>query len=426
MAHTAGRETTSSRCPAARTVHAVSSPGFRSFSPALQRFFIATVVNMIGSAALFGFVLIYFHEIRGIPLGHAGLAVGSMSFTMVACTPSAGWLSDRYGARRMLTVGCLISIAAGVLYAVASTFPRALGVSMLLGVGNALWFPSQSALLTVIVRPEERPAVSAFQRAALNLGAALGGVLGGFLVSSETLRSFQWLFAVNVLTYVVFLAVLPGLPSGKVHSDVPYADRPGFADVLRDRFFVRLLGTDISIALGFGFLFAFMPAYASQLGVSKSTIGILFMFGAASVVLTQIPTLRWVSGRPRMTSLAVMNLWFAAAFVLMLVTPHVAVWIAIALIAVGQVLGGFGEAVLGAVRQPLTSDLAPPDLVGRYFGLSVMVFQGCMGLANTIGGIVMDRSLSAVWLIPLVASSLGIAGSLSLRSRIPAQVAISA
>ena len=32
----------------------MSTPGFRSFSPALQRFFIATVVNMIGSAMLFG------------------------------------------------------------------------------------------------------------------------------------------------------------------------------------------------------------------------------------------------------------------------------------------------------------------------------------------------------------------------------------
>ena len=404
----------------------MSTPGFRSFSPALQRFFVATVVNMIGSAALFGFVLIYFHEIRGIPLDRAGLAVGAMSFTMVLCTPTAGWLSDRFGARRALTAGCLVSIVAGSLYAVVDSFPEAIGVSTLLGIGNALWFPSQSALLALIVEPEERPAVSAFQRASLNLGAALGGVLGGFLVSGDTLRSFQWLFAVNVATYVVFLGVLPGLPAGRVHSDVPRADRPGFAEVLRDRFFVRLLGTDVAIALGFGFLFAFMPAYASQLGIGKATIGVLFTFGAASVVLTQIPTLRWVSGRHRMTSLAIMNVWFVAAFALMLITPHVGLWIAIVAIAVAQVLGGFGEAVLGAVRQPLTSDLAPPELVGRYFGLSVMVFQGCMGLANTVGGIVMDRSLSAVWLIPFAASLCGVAGTLALRTRIPPHVAISA
>lgn len=209
-------------------------------------------------------------------------------------------------------------------------------------------------------------------------------------------------------------------------SDRLGTGQPGFAEVLQDGFFVRLLVTDIAVALGFGFLFAFMPVYASQLGIDKATIGILFTFGAVSVIATQIPTLHWVSGRRRTNSLAVMNLWFVAAFAVMVATPHIAVGIAIAAIAVAQVLGGFGEAVLGAVRQPLTSDLAPPQLVGRYFGLATMVFQGCMGLANTVGGIVMAHSLNAVWLIPLVASIGGVIGSLALRRRIPAHVAVSA
>jgi len=400
----------------------VSTPGFRSFSPALQRFFAATVINMIGSAALFGFVLIYFHEVRGIPLGQAGLAVGAMSFTMVALTPLCGSLSDRIGARRTLAAGCIVSIAAGSLYAFVATFPQALAVSMLLGVGNALWFPSQQALLALVATPEERPAVSAFARASLNLGAALGGVLGGFLVHATTLSAFRWLFAVNVATYVVFLAILPGMPPGKVEH---VGHRGGYRRVLADEFFVRLLCTDIAIGLGFGFLFAFMPAYASSLGIGKPTIGVLFTFGAASVVLTQIPTLRWVHGRGRMSSLALMNAWFVAAFVLMVTTAHVPVVVAVVAIAVAQVLGGFGEAVLGAVRAPLTSDIAPPELVGRYFGLMTMVFQGCMGLANSVGGVVLQHSETMVWLIPLGASALGVLANLSLRRRIPAAVAIS-
>jgi predicted MFS family arabinose efflux permease len=291
-------------------------------------------------------------------------------------------------------------------------------------VGNALWFPAQSALLTLIVTPEERPAVSAFSRASLNLGAALGGVLGGFLVRANSLTAFRWLFAVNVATYLVFLAILPGMPSGKVVHDSE-VHHGGFRRVLSDEFFVRLLATDIAIGLGFGFLFSFMPAYASSLGIDKATIGVLFTFGAVSVVLTQIPTLRRVRGRHRMTSLATMNLWFVAAFALMVTTAHLPIVVAIVAIGLAQVLGGFGEAVLGAVRQPLTSDLAPPELVGRYFGLMTMVFQGCMGLANTVGGVVLQHSQTAVWLIPLGASLCGVLGSLAIRHRIPARVAIS-
>ncbi len=403
----------------------MSTPGFRSFSPALQRFLVATIVNLMGSSALFSFEMIYFHEVRGISLGQAGLAIAATSLVVVAFTPIAGWLSDRFGPRLMLVIGCLVSIVAGSCYILVTTFTGAVLVSALLGLGNALWWPSQSALMSLIVQPHERPALSAFHRAAVNLGAALGGVIGGVLVSSGSLSSFRWLFAFNVLSYLVFLTVVPGLPSGRVERAPRRQDRPGFRLVLSDRFFVRLLGTDIAIALSFGFLFSVMPAYASQLGIGNATIGVLFMFGAAAVVITQIPTLRWVSGRRRMRMLTLMNLWFVAAFVLMVTTPYLVVGVAVVVIAVGQVLGGFGEALLGAVRQPLTSDLAPPAVVGRYFGLAAMVFQGSMGAANAMGGAVMQHSLHAVWLLPLAAALCGAAGTTWLGRRVPAHVALS-
>jgi hypothetical protein len=48
-----------------------------------------------------------------------------------------------------------------------------------------------------------------------------------------------------------------------------------------------------------------------------------------------------------------------------------------------------------------------------------------MGLANTVGGVVLQHSQTAVWLIPLGASLCGVLGSLAIRHRIPARVAIS-
>lgn len=153
----------------------MSATGFSTFNKPLQRFLVATVINMVGSAALFGFVLIYFHEVRGISTGKSGLAVGAMSFTMVVLTPLAGSLSDRFGARRMLAFGCVVSTIAGVSYVWVHSFVSAVAVSVLLGVGNALWFPAQSALMSLIVSAEERPTLMAWQRASMNLGAALAG-----------------------------------------------------------------------------------------------------------------------------------------------------------------------------------------------------------------------------------------------------------
>ena len=230
----------------------MSSTGFRSFSPPVQRYFAATVVNMVGSGMLFAFIFVYLDDVRGLSSGRAGLAVGAMPIAMVLATPTAGFLSDRFGARRILTIGCLLSIVAGTAYIWVGSFGAALGVGALLGVANAMWFPSQSALLTLIVPSHLRPASSAFQRMAINLGASVGAAIGGFLVDVHDVGSFQLLFAINVGTYVVFLTCLPGLPTGRVHRTTEQrAADGGFRAVLADRFYLALLASDLGVAFSF-------------------------------------------------------------------------------------------------------------------------------------------------------------------------------
>jgi MFS family permease len=405
----------------------VSTPRFRSFSPGLQRFFLATVVNMTGSGMIFAFLFIYLNEVRNFSGTWAGLIVASTPIAGVVINPWAGYVSDRFGPRRILAIGCIVSIGASSSLAFASTVPLALVASVAMGVANGLWFPSQSALLSVIVTAEERPSVMAFQRTALNLGAGFGGVLGGLIADRERLGSFQLMFAINAATYVMFLACLPGLPSGRVVMDPAAVDAPlGFRDVLRDRFFLLLLASDLGISFGFGFAWGMMPAYASRIGVNESTVGLMFLVGAISAVVFQIPMLRWVRGRDRMLCLSFMNATFLVAFVITSFTVNTSIGIAIAVMIAAQAIGGFGETVLAAVRQPLTSELAPISIVGRYFGLASMVFQGSMGAAAAIGGVLLDHSLRSVWIVAAGFSAYGVVTSLALRHRLGARVALAA
>ena len=404
----------------------MSQPGFRSFSPALKRFFIATVINMIGSSMLFAFVFMYLDEVRGFSSSRAGLAVGMTPIAMVLTTPLAGFLSDRFGPRRVLTIGCLLSIIAGCGYIWVDAFVPALLVAMLMGVANGMWFPSQSALLTLAVPTEMRPTMSAFQRTAINVGAALGGAIGGFLADVNRLGSFQLLFVINVATYLVFLACLPAMPTGKVErTKAQRSTDGGFRQVLGDRFYVKLLASDLGVAFAFGFLFGVMPPFAKKIGLSETEIGLLFGLGALSVVSMQIPILRLVRGRRRMRCLSVMNAAFVVAFVVTSMSVGVSHWMAIAFIAGGQILGGVGESLLGAIRQPLTSDLAPEALVGRYFGLAAMVFQGGMGAANAVGGALMDKSLRGIWLVGGAIAAYAMVHSLILDRQIDPKLALS-
>jgi MFS family permease len=405
----------------ARSVGPVRSPGYHSFSPALKRFLGATVINMTGSGMLFAFTFMYLHEVRGLSATMTGLAVGTTPLAVVLTTPVAGFFSDHFGPRRILTLGCLLSIAAAGSLALVTSAPLAFASCGLLGVANGLWFPAQSALLAVIVEPHLRPAVSAFQRTALNIGAGLGGVFGGLIADKTRLVTFQWMFAINVASYVIFLAVIPGLPSGRRTAAEIAAEPPhgGFRDVIGDRFYVRLLASDIAIGLGFGFAFGVMPGFASTIGISETTIGILFAMGTVATTLFQIPMLGWVRGRSRMRCLTFMNATFSACFLLTSFTPSTTVGLAIVLMAIGQFVCGIGETILGAVRQPLTSDLAPIALIGRYYGLAAMVFQGSMGAATALGGALLDRSPTSVWIVATVMSLYGVVATLRLTRIVP-------
>lgn len=381
---------------------------------------IATVVNMIGTSMLFAFAFIYLDEVRGFSGSTAGVIMAIQPFAVVATTPLAGWCADRFGPRRMLAAGCILSILAAVGWSLVTTLPIAIAVSVVGGVGLGFWFPSQSSLLALIVTPEQRPVTSAFQRTALDLGAALGGAIAGFVVDVDDVNTFHVLFAINALTTVVFLTAMPGLPTGRVDR---HESMPGYRELFRDRFFVALLASDVAIALGFGFAFAVMPAYATKIGIDEETIGVLFGIGAITVVVAQMATLRWVVGRDRMVMLATMNGLFVIAFVFHGASAFTSLTVAVICIGIGQLVAGIGETFIAAVRQPFTADLAPDALMGRYYGLAGMVFQGSMGVASAIGGVMLDGPPERVWIVATLVSFTGVAGSLALgpwaRRRLP-------
>jgi MFS family permease len=394
--------------------------GFRELTPALRWFMIATVVNMTGTAMLFAFAFVYLDEVRGFSGRTSGLIMAIQPFAMVTITPLAGWCADRFGPRRMLGLGCVLSIIAAVGWSFVTTLPIAVAVSVIGGIGIGFWFPSQSALLALIVTPAQRPITTAFQRTALNLGAALGGALAGFIVDIDNVNTFHVLFAINAVTTVLFLLALPGLPSGKVDQ---HESMPGYRHVFADRFFIALVASDVAIALGFGFAFAVMPAYATKIGIDERTIGVLFGIGAIAVVFVQMTTLRWVANRDRMVMLALMNALFLVAFVFHGLSGFSSLTVAVLCIGVGQFIAGIGETFIAAVRQPFTADLAPDALMGRYYGLAGMVFQGSMGAASAVGGLLLDGAPERVWLVAGVVSAIGVAASLALapaaRRRLP-------
>lgn len=379
-----------------------------------------TLVNFVGTGIAFPFLLLYLHNVRGISLSTAGLVVASMGAVGVAVGPTAGPVIDRVGARRTLAGALLVSAGGyGALPLVHHAW-QAFLLAGAIGAGTGTFWPSISVLLTGLVRPEQRHTAFALQRVALNLGIGLGGLLGGFIATTEDAGSFTLLFAVDAATFLAMAALLPLVP------EPPRPGREGgreegYRAVLRDRPFLALIALNVVfIAAGYAPL-ELLPVFAkNETAVPERWIGVIFLANTLTLVVAQLPVARLVEGRRRMPALAVMPALLSLVWLAVLAGGAWLESTAAALVFVAAAsLFGFATCFHGPTQAALVADLAPPALRGRYMALASTSWELGFVLGPAAGGAVLDLFPLALWPAAAGICLLAAAWTLALERALP-------
>ncbi len=134
------------------------------------------------------------------------------SLTMIGLVPTLGRLSDVFGRKRLYIVGLGAFGSASLLAAASGSIPMLIGARVAQAVGGALITSNTLAILSDVFPAGKRGVAMGVQSILISGGAAIGPVLGGFLV---TRLSWHAIFWVNVPVAIVgsLLAwrVLPAL-----------------------------------------------------------------------------------------------------------------------------------------------------------------------------------------------------------------------
>ncbi|MGZ4618656.1 MAG: MFS transporter [Frankiaceae bacterium] len=130
--------------------------------------------------------------------------VTAYMLTLAGLLLVAGAAGDRYGRRRVFTIGVVWFAAASLLCGLAPNAPALIAARALQGVGAALLTPGSLAILQASFRPEDRGKAIGAWSGLGGVATAVGPFVGGWLVQTS---SWRLIFYINLPLAAAVVAI---------------------------------------------------------------------------------------------------------------------------------------------------------------------------------------------------------------------------
>lgn len=279
-----------------------------------------------------------------------------------------GWMSDRYGARRLVAL-TIVMAALGALIAWFTVSPAMYIVALtLMTLTSTFYHPPSHSYTARMVEGEDRSKAMGFLNAGGTFGVALGPlsitVLMGYLAYQWRQVYLFWVAPIALsLVLVFFLRDMQG--AGRDEANGEPAE--GEVATLLNRGFIMYLSASGVRQFALGMIGTFLSIYlVDARGWSITELGI--MFGASSFLglaaspiggymASRLGDKRWV-----VMALGVSYLFYIAAFLTEGVLPFMALYLAYRF---------FGILGMPATAS-LTAKLSPPRQMGMGFAVSFL------------------------------------------------------
>ncbi|MGA4837636.1 MFS transporter [Streptomyces sp. G45] len=368
------------------------------------------LVNQVGNF-LPVFIVLYLTD-RGYSAGAAGLVLGASGVGKVLGNAVGGHLTDRVGRRWTIVLSSVSTAALTAAMPSLGPLPLIVTVVGLIGVTSQVYRPAAAAVLldSVAATNQQRLAAFGVFRFAMNVGAALGGVIGGVLAST----SYVGLFLGNAATCLLFGVVVGVLlrdetkaRDGRGETGAPARERVGYRQVLADRTLMRFLLMTVFAEFVYIQSTVGLPLHVSDVGLSERDFGLLIGLNGLLVLALELPITGAVARYRPEYVLAVGNLVTGVGLAL---TGFMSGMVPL---AATVLIWSFGEMMTSSISQAYLGSLAPPHLVGRYQGLHGVAYTTGTGAAPLIGGAVYAFGPWALWAL------VAMAGLVSARLSLP-------
>ena len=158
----------------------------------------------LGSTGLGYGVAIPHGRIKGMKSPLAAVATSAYYASITGGRIAVGFVVDRWGNRRLVTLGVVVGIAGALMFPVASSVPLAVVALVLVGLGFAPVYPGLMHEVPRRFAPEAVQTIIGRQAGAGGVGAAILPAVAG-AVAGSALELIPWMIVVTVV--VLWLAI---------------------------------------------------------------------------------------------------------------------------------------------------------------------------------------------------------------------------
>ena len=333
-------------------------------------------LRMLGLFMILPVFALYAEHLRGNTPALAGLAIGIYGFSQALFQIPFGFLSDRYGRKRMIYLGLLIFAGGSVVAALADSIWGVILGRALQGGGAVS--AAVMALAADLTREEHRIKVMAMIGITIGLSFAASMILGPLLNGWVGVPGIFWLTGLFALLSIAVVRFrVPDPLSSGIHRDAePVASQ--FGRVLFDRQLLRLNFGIFTLHLLLTATFVAVPLALRDAGLSSDRHWEVYLPVLLLSMVAIVPFIVIAEKHRRLKAV------FLGAIATLVLTEFGLLQLHDSALEIAALMLVFFSAfnLLEATLPSLIAKMAPPDAKGTAMG----IYSSSQFLGAFVGG----------------------------------------
>lgn len=341
--------------------------------------------RMLGLFMLMPVLAIYGTELDGFSPLWIGLAIGAYGLTQALLQIPMGWLSDKFGRKRVIVSGLLLFALGSVIAALAESIYMVTLGRGLQGMGAIA--AAVLALAADLSRDEQRPKVMAVIGMCIGLSFAAAMLLGPMIAASYGISGIFWLTALLAIVGIfIVLTIVPTAVNRAPKGDTS-ASFSAIKALIKDPQLVRLNLGVMLLHLTLTAVFVALPGELINEGLAAQAHWKLYIPVLVLAFILMVPMMIIAIKKQQEKKAFLISIAFIVASLMSLSLFGYSIWAIAICMLVYFVAFNFLEATMPA----LVARLSPAGQKGSAMG----AFSSTQFLGAFLGG-VLGGALSEV------------------------------